>query len=240
MKKTLTAWSSGYDSTLVLYRLLKNTKDEVTAFRMDMSKATFTDPRVTFERIAAAEEIAVPKIAEWLTKNVRPFEFRTIKIDALDPQGWISLTMLNTALEIVESESFERFVYSRSEENNLSKNRLNWLRDIWDAESPRTTLETPLIDSKQGRPHAMATLPKELQAFMFSCDNPMPEPCGKCIKCKVTHLTREMMAQGVSADIIFDYYLRKMAVGPYLGALTVDSDFQPTKREWIKYPEVSK
>lgn len=244
MKNTLTAYSGGVDSLFVLWRLLRFTDDHVTAFRMDMSDAKFTEPGVSLRPLAVAENIVVPKIFQWLTSNIRPFELRTIPISALDPNGWISLTMLNTALAIVHAEPFDRFVYSRSLENDLSANRLQWLKSIWAANTD-VPMETPLIDKQQGRPHAMSVLPRELQALMFSCDHPKinfgdPVGCRDCIKCKVTLLARGMLADGIDPDIIFDYYLKKMGVGPYLGAITADPALQPKKRYWISYPEGSK
>lgn len=234
---------SGYDSTFVLWSILKNTKDEVVAFHMDMSAVKFKEPGVTLERIAAAEAIAVPDVYDWLCANVRPFELRTITITAMNPQGWISLTMIETALAIVDAEPFTRFVYSRSEENNLSANRMNWLRSKW-TPATLTPMETPLIYRAQGRPHALKLLPKDLQALMFSCDDPVisdgrPRSCNRCVKCRVTTIAKDMLKARVTPDIIFDYYLKKMGVGPYLGSLSADPDLMPKKRRWIDYPEES-
>lgn len=241
--KKLVAWSTGFDSTKVLYDLLKNTDDEIVAFRMDLGAVKFKQKGVTFKKIATAESIVAPKAHEWLMNNLREFPVIVVKVTKMDPQGFISLAMVNAAADIARNVHFDSFVYSRSLENDLSKNRLRWLRSLWN-DAAGIPMETPLIKSRQGRPHAMATLPKDLQAMMFSCDDPRQfkdsiEGCAKCVKCKVTAIITEMLDNKIDPDVIFDYCLKKMAVGPYLGSLSADPELARGSRTWIDYPKES-
>ncbi len=145
------------------------------------------------------------------------------------------------------ASGFDRFVYSRSLENERSPRRLSWLRDRWSVLQPKIPMETPMLNIVQGRPHAMAFLPAELRDAMVSCDNPFVvkgevSACLKCVKCQATSKIREFLAIGVEPDIIFDWYLRKMAVGPYIGSRCGDPQFRAghNLRPWVEYPEESK
>lgn len=235
---TLISFSGGVDSTLVLYRAAVNTDEEIVCFRMDFSRAN-----VLFEKNAIAESVCARRVVNWISSEIRPVSYEIVPVNRFPDGGFISLAALQTARTFTLRGPCRRFIYSRSMENERNAKRLPRLRETWAQMDPHTPMETPLIDSLQGRPHAFAILPQQLRALMLSCDEPKlrygePRACGKCNKCFITWTTTQMLKEGHTPDEVFAFYLQKMGVGPYIGDPNADPQYMAgaNLRPWINYP----
>lgn len=234
--KTLMAFSGGLDSTYLAWKILTQTNDTLRLFWMDLSHVTYDTPNGPeryYHDLLPAENIIAPRVAIWLTANVRPVTFQIIHDVRHDPEpkdfpggtsrGWRVIPMLKTAAGLMAG--FDRFVYAKSPENIRTPNqpaRDAWYQKWWKENAPAgTTFETPLIAAWQGRPHALKFLPADLLRILLTCNRPKivdgePRDCGKCDKCWLTAESKRLLAQGIDPDAALDQCLRLRRAGPYI------------------------
>lgn len=238
--KTLLGFSGGLDSTYLLHRLLTMTDDEVVCFWMDLThieRVTAVGRVPYYNDLLPAERIIAPRVIGWMGKNVRPVAFEVVKgvIYEAEPddfpkgssRGWRVIPMLKCAARQVVAGSFDRFVYGKSPENIRTPNqpaRDRWYQEWWAKAAPKTTFETPLIELWHGRPHALASLPADVQALMLTCNDPRfvdmePMACNACEKCMLTFESRRLLANGCDPDAILDFLLRRRKAGPYIESM---------------------
>lgn len=242
MKKTLVAFSGGLDSTALLFRLLKETDEIVSTFWMDLAHITYQDKSgrtVPYNHeLIPSERVVGQRVIDWLSKNIRPVNLEIVEGVKYEPEpadyplgtsrGWRVLPMLKVAAKIVNRDGLDRFVYGKSPENLRTANqaaRDAWYRQWWQDNAPGTTFETPLIERWEGRPHHLQLLPSELRAIVLTCNAPKivdgePEICGNCEKCHLTAESERLLKDGVSADMVLDFLLRRRRAGPYIDSIS--------------------
>lgn len=229
--KTLIAVGGGLDSTWLLWELLAQTADDVTALYCDLSAVQYNDPRAIkdfWKASAVAEQIAVNRSGQWLASNVRPFTLQIIPVtsstDARAP------TVIRVAAGL--AAGFDRFILGRAPEQMCTPKNTPYYQKIWTQNAPAGILmQWPLVDRNQGRPHAMVALPAALQSLTISCHDPSvaagdPVRDGTCAKCFVTDECRRLLGLGVSPDEILDLIKKKVGAAPYHGSLAVDKRWQ--------------
>ncbi len=238
--KTLLALSGGLDSTYLAFEILSKTDEELHCFFMDLRNVMEETPeglRPYYNDLNDAEVIAAPRVIDWLAKNVRPVWFEVtsqVKYEAPPddfPKGtarsWRVYPMLKYAARVVTECGFDRFIYGKSPENIRSpdwKDRADWYQKWWKENAPAgTTFETPLIRKWQGRPHALAALPRDLLALVLTCNDPLvidgqPLACGLCDKCMLTLSASRMLADGVNPNGILEVLLQRRKAGDYITA----------------------
>jgi len=231
--KTLIAISGGLDSTLLL-KILADAGHQVVAFYMDLSKVKCEgspDPDF-YSKVVPFELDAARNVVNW-------FAGRGTPITMLDPypikytpppedyptsgnsRSWRVFPMLQAAAHLAQLYKCEKFVYGKTLENQRSADwevREIWNRKWWAENAIGVEYETPLIDLRIGKPHAIYELPSGLIEHCLSCDTPkFGKPCGECTKCEMVKTTRDLLHQGCQPGMIFDYLLRLRNAGPYIG-----------------------
>lgn len=235
--KTLISLSGGWDSAYLLYRILADTNDDVTAFFLDMSAIDYNHPKWHqgyYQRLSDAESIASSRVAAWLNANVRPMAYQSIKVDTILSGEWVNPVAIRTGAAMVKD--YDRFLYGACPEFGRTGLRLQWYRDLWDQIAPvGKPMEWPLRDWNQCRPHAMKLLPHALQALIYSCvpessiqpsvTNGDPVICGKCHKCLANANLTALMNNGADPDMALDYLRRLRGVDEHRGSLVVDERY---------------
>lgn len=241
---TILSFTGGLDSTFLAHTILSRTDDDLKLFWMDFTQLEWPESAQWYRKMIAAEKIVTPRVAKWLSENVRPVTFEIVPdVKYLpEPQDypatlsrqWRSLPMLQTAIAIMKRDGLAcRFVYGRAAENTRGRHRAvvdQWFQTWWKANAPAgATFEEPLIKLWHGRPHALQALPPKLLALVLTCNNPdlannVPVNCGQCEKCRLTATSQRMLARGKTADAILDYLLRERCAGRYVNRAVEDGD----------------
>lgn len=239
---TLLAFTGGADSSYLAHKILRETNENLRLFWMDLRHLQFDTPdgpKPFYERMLAAEAIVAPRVAKWLSDNVRPVPLEIVTDVKYLPEPpdypsdisrqWRSIPMLKTASAIMHRDGLKgRFIYGRSAENTRNPHRLTvdaWYQEWWKENAPKgTKFEQPLIDLWHGRPHALTAIPRELMPLVLTCNNPPmvngePVSCETCQKCRLTAESRRLLDDGVSPDVILDFLLRKRRAGPHVHSL---------------------
>ena len=217
MTKTCISITGGVDSTYLLYKTLSETQDEVTAFHVDFTELT---PEVNSANL---EKMSAQNVVNWLKSNVRGFKFENIvAISKEDMRYYATREALKQGQKYIEN-GFDKFLIAkiygdigRSTTGNLAF--INTLKNNFP-----TKVFTPLRDIKQGKPHAIVNLPKELYNITLKCgkctiENGIMTPCGKCnFKCKYVAFCEEKLNDGWTPDKVLDYYMKVNRHGPYVG-----------------------
>lgn len=198
---TLVMFSGGIDSVYVLYRLLKESDDEIIAHHIHF---------VNREGRHRAEEIACRRIVKWLSETVRPFiytestvdrrRFRAFGMDDMtvgfevgiiansflmdrghDIDRWTTGTCLEEELEYYGAEEVERF------EHVLNAAAAG----CYPNPAPRF-FQLKIIPKKD----QMAYMGSTLVDLCWTCREPIwdgdapPKECGKCKTCKLMNQIR--------------------------------------------------
>lgn len=217
MTKTCISITGGVDSTYLLYKTLSETQDDVTAFHVDFTELT---PEVNSANL---EKMSAQNVVNWLKSNVRGFKFENIvAISKEDMRYYATREALKQGQKYIEN-GFDKFLIAkiygdigRSTTGNLAF--INTLKNNFP-----TKVFTPLRDIKQGKPHAIVNLPKELYNITLKCgkctiENGIMTPCGKCnFKCKYVAFCEEKLNDGWTPDKVLDYYMKVNRHGPYVG-----------------------
>ena len=217
MTKTCISITGGVDSTYLLYKTLSETQDEVTAFHVDFTELT---PEIDSANL---EKMSAQNVVNWLKSNVRGFKFENIvAISKEDMRYYATREALKQGQKYIEN-GFDKFLIAkiygdigRSTTGNLAF--INTLKNNFP-----TKVFTPLRDIKQGKPHAIVNLPKELYNITLKCgkctiENGIMTPCGKCnFKCKYVAFCEEKLNDGWTPDKVLDYYMKVNRHGPYVG-----------------------
>jgi len=217
MTKTCISITGGVDSTYLLYKTLSETQDEVTAFHIDFTELT---PEV---QSALLEKTFSQNVVNWLKTNVRDFTFENIvAVSKEDMRYYSTKESLKQGQKYLEN-GFDKFLISRTYEDigRSSTGNMAFISTLKDTFSNKVF--TPLKDLKQGKPHAIVNLPKNLYNIILKCGKCVEEngvfiPCGKCeFKCKYVSFCENMLSMGWSADKVLDYYMKVTRRGPYVG-----------------------
>ena len=182
--RTLVSLSGGMDSTYLLWKLLSETTDEITAINLDWANTdpylrgkydlrSFTPEDWTFDHSDKPQTIAA-----WLKANVRDFttvtepmvsEFMSKDINfPNNPPSYLT----RYAIKKINNNELDRICLSNEWENDgmanggtVGRNRRPgaWVAyDTFVATATRGSIEFTLLDMDYNQAYALAEMPKEL------------------------------------------------------------------------------
>lgn len=233
--KTVVTISGGLDSTYVLWNLLKNSTDEITAYyvsteNVDPNRWQFYDFRsfLTPEKAILMKQVVV-NIANWLQTNVRTFN---LVIENMDT-SLISMdhTIINHPARYVVDRfipqindgTFDNIVLTDEKENDgwanggtigLTRRPGSILAtELFKNKATRGQLTFPLIDNPYNQSYALSSLPADLIALTRSCEFNLSSPsepnCGICFKCKkLAYFKAELQSNKTPQQIDGDINLK--------------------------------
>jgi hypothetical protein len=225
--KTLVAFSGGWDSTLILWKLLNETNDEITAVYLD-SQFVKTDIGTIKEYV---QFIRAQKVVDELRK-IRNFEFISYKIKPSDITEELYLKYLQFvqyAAPFINDGTYDKLVHGASYEDASCKilPHLEYfptyyvVQRLFDRLCTRGELYEPLIKDNTWyehytRAHAMLELPINIKAVVASCDDPEYDndtndfvDCGECRKCLENKLSSDMLTAGKTPEEILQWKKQK-------------------------------
>lgn len=183
--KTVLAYSGGLDATYVLYKLLTETEDEVTAIFIDSTDLTHKDQNKYNIRMLKAGKSEIQdarKTVAELRKHTRNFTFLNKPLEpeflkegvqhSNNPAGYFVRSMLPK----INDGTYDKLVISNERENDGFSHSgdvagklfrpASWpAYDEFLAGAIRGTLSFPLLDTNYNQAHALSTLPSELIAI---------------------------------------------------------------------------
>lgn len=198
--RTLISLTGGLDSTHLLYKLLKETDDEVYAFYLDLR---LTDGS-TQEHKQYMEQVSSMKVAQWMNDNVRPLKYDIIEKDSFFRERYPMLEALYFAIPYINEGLYDRFWFALSAEDIgvFGVQIKNALQYRFDQYATRGALEFPLLEQNIGRAHHLQAIPSVLHPILADCSNigPNHEKCGICKSCMRRKQDIERLSSGLTAD----------------------------------------
>lgn len=218
--KTLLMWSGGADSTFVLYKLLTDTTDQVTAVVLDKAPGAQNSISHTPQ-----SSLRIPRLIEEL-KKIRDFEVirKSVTDESITPGTNHYYTyFINSVAANINSGVYDRIATGRTweqQDQSLFKNSSVKgtpsqfaAEKMFDELCNRGELWNPLVTNDYydnfSRWHIFEYLPKNILDLTISCNGPRlvnnnewNEPCGVCYKCLWDQKVQDMRLNGYSADHI--------------------------------------
>ena len=218
--KTLLLFSGGKDSTYVLYKLLTETDDEITAIQFYKAEDNARTSVLKDKYYAN-----IPALVEEL-KKIRDFNFIKKGISSADVTGDTTnlyTFFVNYAIPFLNEGVYDRTATGRtweSQDQKVFKNLWGITpasiagQRLFDKFATRGELGNPLIthDFVQNfsRYHAVKLLPENLKKLTITCDDPKInenklEECGLCYKCVYEGKIIELINEGYTSDQISEW-----------------------------------
>jgi 7-cyano-7-deazaguanine synthase in queuosine biosynthesis len=231
--KTIISVSAGLDSTYLLWRLLSNTSDEITAVFMDASDLEFQSVAINKydfrwmdnNEVIKSRKNTINQICNWLKENVRDFtlEIHTMDITRLHkglasvnkPNG-MNTYFIDLAVERINNNEFDRIACANERQNDGyshggSKNgvRRPGAMEFYDrfvAAATRGQIDFILTDEPYTQANALLEMPQVLIDMTSSCvvETSFQQPCGTCVKCIKRKFFCDQIAAGKTAQEIYD------------------------------------
>jgi hypothetical protein len=182
--KTLVTLTGGMDSTYLLWKLLTETSDEISAINFDLGN-TDQSLFLNYEiRTFAREDFSpdqvgkLTAISSWLNENVRNFTFiqepiveELLAQDPMLPNNTAGY-FARYAIPKINNFEFDRICLSHEWENDgfgnggtIGETRRpgSWVaRELFIANATRGSVEFTLLDMDYNQAYALAEMPKEL------------------------------------------------------------------------------
>ena len=186
--KTFVSLSGGMDSTYLLWKLLSETTDEITAFYVDLSnldlrtRIKYDIRSFTFDEGSEANREKIDAITAWLKANVRDFTLMIEPISAEymvrgigfpnSPPAYIT----RYAIQHINDGTYDRLCMSNEWENDgganggTVTNRRNgaWVaHEIFTAQAQRGRIDFTLLDMDYNQAYALSEMPQELRDLVW-------------------------------------------------------------------------
>lgn len=209
--KSFVSLSGGIDSTYLLWKLLAETSDEVTAFHIDLTnvdhsfKIKYDTRSFDFHLTEDATSKVVNSIVAWLKQNVRDFTFLSEPMNEQylvpdwnvpnNPPAYI----LRYAIDKINSNQIDRVCLSSEWENDGGANGGTvttrrtgaWVaHEFFLEKATRGRIDFTLLDMDYNQSFALAEMPQALQNIILSSRS---EEHYKSIK---TKYFQELLAEG--------------------------------------------
>lgn len=248
--KSLVLFSGGLDSTYVLYKMLSETDDEITAvtFQRDYDSELYVAyPPLNFVRL--------PTLIEELRK-IRNFNHNMITVteEEMNPNTDHTYTyFISYAAPFLNNGTYDRIVTGRTAEQwnkfvkvsdekiikgsptNIAATRL-W-RNIVTRGEVWNPLQNNVWHTDFNRWHVNYYLPSNLYKLTLSCNRPISvddgtwnKSCGQCYKCLWDEKVAELIALGFTSEMI-DNWRKDKAY--YYGSRRADSPIWAPMRIWL-------
>jgi 7-cyano-7-deazaguanine synthase in queuosine biosynthesis len=223
--KSLVLFSGGLDSTYILYKLLSETDDEITAitFQRDYDSELYVAyPPLNFLRL--------PTLIEELRK-IRNFShiMKTVTEEEMNPDTDHTYTyFISYAAPFLNDGTYDRIVTGRTAEQwdkkvqvadhktidgsptNVAATRL--FRKLVTRGEVWNPLQKNVWHQNFNKWHAFYSLPQNLYRLTLSCNRPIAiddgtwnESCGQCYKCLWDEKVAELIGYGYTAEQIDDW-----------------------------------
>jgi len=183
--KTVLTFSGGIDSTYVLWKLLSETQDEITAVFVSTDGVTQSEfNRYDLRAFGASGQSTVDAAAQWLQSNIRQFTYSVQPFDAqYAPRGVENVNSPQTylarfAAPRINSGEFDRFVCTSEKENdgwsnggtiNVRRPGSVAARDIFIQSATRGSIEFSLISENYTQANALSEMPSSLLSIVDHC-----------------------------------------------------------------------
>ena len=217
--KTVLAFSGGWDSTFLLWKLLADTDDEITAIYIDsqfVKKPTFTNKSyVQYER--------AKKIIDELQK-IRSFTFKKYVVkpeDVSDEIHYKTLLFIQHVAPLINNGTYDRITHGSSYEDlhrrtvaHLEYAPIYYAMErLFNKLCTRGKYFIPLIDNtwfeKYNRAYAISMLPVNIRSVIASCLEPKFQVltdefnnCDECVNCLVNRKVKELLDSGLTPEEI--------------------------------------
>jgi len=224
--KTLVAFTGGWESTFIKWKLMTETHDEITAVYLD-SQFVATDIGTIKN---AVQLIRAQKVVDEL-KKIRDFNFISYKIKSSDvtEETYLKyLQFVKYAAPFVNNGTYDKIVHGASYEDVACKilPHLDYFPTYYVVERyfstvcTRGELSEPLMKGdwiqNYNRSYPMTILPDNIKNAIASCDTPKLNKqtnehvdCGECRKCLENRICSEMLASGKTSEEIFQWRQQK-------------------------------
>lgn len=212
--KTALLFSGGADSIYLAYKLLSDTKDDVTLVTVTTPE-NFSDHPIWSARPDRVS--MMNRVIEEL-KLIRGFSIHDIKSNLKDITFQLDNPVpyaVKNLIPFINDETYDRITIGYSWDHcslqyfknlmlpGISGDKIS--KKIFDTEAKRGSLWLPLmtheIDDKYGKYHALKNLPSNLKDKMVSClrVNGKSQCGGTCGKCLINNIVQHMINKGYSA-----------------------------------------
>jgi 7-cyano-7-deazaguanine synthase in queuosine biosynthesis len=224
--KTLVPFSGGIDSTYILWKLLTETDDEVTAMYLNEEHYygnIFGDKSsIQYQRsLNLVDELRKIRDFRYIKHNVR-------QNDITDEIQNKMLIIIQCAAPFINDGSYDRIASGSSYEDKRQKvvEHLEYTpmyyaeHRLFERLCNRGEYWQPLVHGewhiKYNRSHAMVNLPSHILSMTTGCNKPIIEnetdefiECEKCYKCNMKRKYNELLSQGMTCDEITDWKFKK-------------------------------
>jgi len=225
--KTLVLFSGGLDSTYVMYKLLSETNDKITAVLLETAVGStnkISSPKVQNSRV-------IDVVNE--LKKIRDFEFivKYVSDNEYDDEimNHYYTYFVAYAAPFVNDRKYDKLVTGRTWEQFNKKlvetddkrignpSYFAALR-LMTRLTRRGYLWNPLVshdfENHFNRWHVFKYLPDNLKSKTFSCNSPVTsedktQPCKECYKCLWDELVNTFIESGLTADQVEDFRRKK-------------------------------
>jgi 7-cyano-7-deazaguanine synthase in queuosine biosynthesis len=223
MTKTILNFNGGLDSTYVLWKLLAETQDDVTAltYRFPEKNATLEVAMHDDDVIQEKKIEEVKSVVNWLKTNIRDFTHTIIDYDDtyLDDVTDFGDTHFPKTIEVyvvkygVQNDydkivsSFEKendgFSYMRYHDIETPKRpAASSAKGVFKKIATKGEISFPLLDMKYHQAYALRELPTTLLNLTKSCDANNGLPCGICFKCSKRKFFIQCIGEGKTNEEI--------------------------------------
>jgi hypothetical protein len=225
--KTVVPISGGLDSAYVLWKLLSETSDEITAVCINTDNVTDSIAnRYDLRAFLVSPPTLAIAAVDWLQSNVRPFTFVNHLFDEQyvvrgfgncnNPQTYI----VRYSVPLINASQFDRVVCSGEKENDgyanggtIETRRPGGMaaRDVFVANATRGTIDFTLIADNYTQANALSEMPSDLLAILDTC-----QPNNGLFKCKKKAWFQNLLDQGKTTQEIYDLWYQSCTT-PYQG-----------------------
>jgi hemolysin-activating ACP:hemolysin acyltransferase/ubiquinone/menaquinone biosynthesis C-methylase UbiE len=193
---SLVTFSGGIDSTYVLWKMLKDTDDEVIALHINITNA---EGRVLIEKIRAQQ------IVNYLSAKYRPITYKTTTIDHRG-LNWFGYDVMSVGFEVgivatshlmQTNRAVDRWTMAACLEEGRWPNRWKYVTDCTSAtcypHAAPPYFSLPII----AKAEQMRLMPKELLEMTWYCRHPQFTRDGysTCNTCKTCLIVNEIMSE---------------------------------------------
>jgi hypothetical protein len=208
--KTLVSLSGGMDSTYLLWKLLSETTDEITALHVDLTnldirtRIKYDIRSFSFEEDASVNLTKIEAISSWLKANVRDFNLviEPISTDYMvrgvgSPNNPPAYTT-RYAVQHINSGTYDRICLSHEWENDgfanggtVTHRRTGaWVaHEIFVSQAQRGRIDFTLLDMDYNQAYALSEMPEGLRSIVW----PRPDIT---IKSKKRMYFRKLLLEG--------------------------------------------
>jgi hypothetical protein len=225
-KKTVVGFSGGWDSTFLMWKLLTETDDEITAIYLNGESVT----QHIFTNKSQIQYTRAQKVIEELQK-IRTFSFVTHVLDEGEITSEINnkiLLFIQHVAPMINDGTYDRLTFGSSYEDQHRRviphleytSNYYASKRLFDKLCTRGEYFIPLVDTtwypKYTKAYALVELPDNIKNVIASCQEPVYDSetdsfdnCGECGNCVIIEKFKELLDSGMTPNEIVTWRLNK-------------------------------